>query len=185
MAVYPKETFEIKDGRELNIRSCEPEDAQAFLDFHAVVASETTHTLQTPLKPHSLESSRERFQKMKEEEVDVQWGIFHEENGESRIVGMISLHSRRDHPWTKHLCSFGMMNRQEFWGQGLGKKMLEVLEAYAKKIGFTKIEAQVRVANDRGVNLYKNFGFEIEGTRKSGAIIDGKPCDEYYIAKFI
>lgn len=185
MATYAAEKFTLKDGREVTIRSVEPEDVELFLEFNDVVSRETTHTLQTPLKPQTYENSKERFQAAKDHEVEVRWGVFSFNGEREEIVGMIGCHTRWDHPWTRHIAAFGMMIRKAFWGQGLGKIMLEILEEHCRKVGFLKIEAQVRVVNDRGVALYQNCGYEIEGTRRCGAIIEGEERDEYYIAKFL
>jgi hypothetical protein len=46
MAIYASETFRLKDGREVVLRSAEPEDAPAFVEFQRTIAEETTHTMQ-------------------------------------------------------------------------------------------------------------------------------------------
>ena len=51
--------------------------------------------------------------------------------------------------------------------------------------GATRLEALVRVQNERGVAFYKKMGFEIEGTRRNAALINGEYQDEYFIAKFL
>ena len=63
--------------------------------------------------------------------------------------------------------------------------MLAIMEAHARSIGISRIEALVRTKNERGVNLYTRMGYDIEGTRKNAALIDGELHDEYFIAKLL
>jgi RimJ/RimL family protein N-acetyltransferase len=59
------------------------------------------------------------------------------------------------------------------------------MEEFAKKSGIYKIEAKVRIFNERGLALYKKNGYAIEGTRKKAAFINGQYEDEFFIAKFL
>jgi RimJ/RimL family protein N-acetyltransferase len=78
-----------------------------------------------------------------------------------------------------------MMLVQEVWGEGLGRKLLEVIELEARKRGITRLEAEVRSKNERGIQLYLKAGFEIEGTRRQAALIHGVFEDEHHIAKLL
>jgi RimJ/RimL family protein N-acetyltransferase len=101
-----------------------------------------------------------------------------------RLIGLVNLRRERaDHPWVKHIGNFGMMILKEFWGQGIGKKLLKILDDTAKDAGITRIQGEVRTQNLRGVNLYKKSGYQIEGTRINAAFIDGSFQDCFYIAK--
>src|SRR5690606_8095554 len=80
---------------------------------------------------------------------------------------------------------FGMMILKEYWGEGIGRRLLEIMEAHAKNCGITRIEAMVRTQNDRGVKLYRRMGYQIEGTRRQAALIEGTFQDEYFISKLL
>lgn len=54
-----------------------------------------------------------------------------------------------------------------------------------ENLGVQRIEAKVRTQNPRGVALYKKAGYQIEGTRRKAALIDGEFRDEYFIAKLL
>ena len=102
------------------------------------------------------------------------------------MVGLLGFHTiDAEHPWIKHIGHFGMMVLKDFWGQGVGRRMLEIMEGVAKSAGILRIEALVRIQNTRGVRFYQNAGYQIEGTRRHGALIDGRFQDEYYIAKLL
>lgn len=78
-----------------------------------------------------------------------------------------------------------MMLLKEYWGQGIGKKLLEVLIAHAQHHGIVRLGARVRVHNERAIALYRKMGFTIEGTRAKAALIDGVFFDEFYIVKML
>ena len=78
-----------------------------------------------------------------------------------------------------------MMVLRDYWGQGIGGRLLEIMEDFARSVEFTRIEATVRTENERGLNLYLKNGYAIEGTRLHSAVINGKYKDEYYISKLL
>ncbi len=90
-----------------------------------------------------------------------------------------------DHPWAQHLGQFGMIVLKDYWGLGLGKRLLGLQDEHARSIGVKRIEAMVRVKNDRGVKLYLHSGYKIEGTRVKSANINGEFVDDYFIAKIL
>ena len=94
-------------------------------------------------------------------------------------------HVIEDHPWYQHLGCFGMMVLKEYWGMGIGKHLLKLLDEYALRKNIVRIEAEVRTENDRGIRLYKNAGYEIEGTRRQASFINGQFQNEYYISKIL
>jgi RimJ/RimL family protein N-acetyltransferase len=76
-----------------------------------------------------------------------------------------------------------MMVRREYWGRGLGRTLIAARESHARSVGVLKIEALVRVENERGLRLYTAAGYRIEGRRTRAVKIDGRFQDEYWIAK--
>lgn len=175
--------FKLKNGSEVVIRSYEPADAQALLEFTKKAARDSTQTLKYVGMPlASSERLSENLQDFMDHPINMCIGVF----SNSTIVGNLRFFQRNgDHPWTKHIAAFGMAVSQEMWGQGLGSKMLHLMESHARNNGIIRIEAEVRTANDRGIELYKKNGFEIEGTRKAAAFIEGQFKDEYYIGKIL
>lgn len=70
-------------------------------------------------------------------------------------------------------------------GQGVGKKLFEQMEKWAKERGICRLELTVVTLNEAALSLYKKQGFEIEGTKRNSLFIDGKYVDEYYMSKLI
>ena len=74
---------------------------------------------------------------------------------------------------------------QAYRGQGLGTKLFEALEEWAKVNQIHRLELTVVTENNAGLSLYNKMGFEIEGTKKDSILINGKFVDEYYMAKLL
>lgn len=183
MATHPAENFRTKNGRIVTIRHCTKEDIDSFLQFQPRIAEETNHTLQIIGREPSREGLQKAWQTAAEDPVALRLGAF----CDGQMIAQLGLYydSESPHPWTSHIASFGMMIVKDFWGEGIGRRLLETMEAHARTCGVTRIQALVRVKNERGVRLYTRMGYEIEGTRRQGAIINGEPHDEYHIAKLL
>jgi RimJ/RimL family protein N-acetyltransferase len=183
MATYAPEAFKTKTGKPVTFRHCSLDDIDSFLKFQPKIATETNHTLQIRGRAPDREKLELAWQHSITSQIELRIGAFDGEN----IVGQLSFYpeSTAPHPWTKHIGRFGMMVLRQYWGEGIGRRLLEIMEAHARSRGITRIEAMVRSKNERGVKLYTRMGYEIEGTRRQAAIIDGNPHDEYFIAKLL
>lgn len=53
-----------------------------------------------------------------------------------------------------------------FRGQGLGRKLMEAMEEYARSQGVADISLEVRKGNEKAINLYESCGFVKEAIRK-------------------
>lgn len=183
MAVLNPFQMTLLSGQTIAVRSLDAGDAETFLEFRARLPYESSHTMQyVGKKLPTLDEIKERIEEARADQVTLDVGAFHGD----KLIGFINFRMPNpDHLWQKHLGRFGMMVLKDYWGLGIGKKLLSVIEPHALSSGIQKIEAEVRVANERGVNLYKNSGYEIEGKRKKAVRIDGEWGDEYFIAKFL
>lgn len=185
MAKLNPEKFKLKDGREVLLRSPNPEDWEKVREFIELIKTESQNTFQFPGQPvMTQEKAQTRINDCSPSKTKM---IVNAEL-EGRFVAQMDfwpVHAIEDHPWLKHNTYFGMTVIKEFWHQGIAKKLLEILEREAKKMGYTHIRAEVRECNDRGVKLYTNFGFEITGSKPEYAFIDGKYHNDLLICKKI
>jgi len=183
LAVIQSFQITLLSSQKILVRSLEAGDADSFLEFLARLPHESNHTMQyVGKKLLSVDETKARIEKFRADKVTLDLGVF---DG-AKLVGFINFRMPSpEHPWQQHLGRFGIMILKDYWGLGIGRRLLQVIEPHAVSIGIQKIEAEVRVANDRGVRLYKNMGYEIEGKRKKAVLIDGQWGDEFFIAKFI
>lgn len=155
-------------------------DAENLLAFRKQIAFETTNTMQYVDQAYpTIKETAKRLQTQLEDRTTINVGAF---SGNHLVAYLNFRLPWADHPW---VAQFGMMVLKNFWGQGIGKNLLQIQEEHAAAIGVSRIEAMVRVNNDRGLNLYKRNGYIIEGTRRKAALINNKFEDEYFIAKII
>lgn len=55
---------------------------------------------------------------------------------------------------------------EKFQGQGIGKKLMRTLVAFAREQEFKTILARISDGNEASIRLHKNFGFETIGVMK-------------------
>lgn len=105
------------------------------------------------------------------------------ENGQKNIVGTVGLHVAQN-PRLRHSASIGIMVHKDYQGKGIGKKLMEtVIDLADNWLMLKRLELGVFKDNIRALNLYKSFGFEIEGTKKCAAIRNGEYVDEYIMGR--
>ena len=74
---------------------------------------------------------------------------------------------------------------QGYRGKGIGTKLFNELESWAKQRNVHRLELTVVKKNEAGLSLYKKAGFEIEGTKRHSLLVDNGFVDEYYMAKLL
>ncbi len=63
----------------------------------------------------------------------------------------------------RHSAEIGISVAENYQGRGVGKKLMEQLLDIADNwIMLTRVGLEVIVDNEKGLNLYKKLGFEIE-----------------------
>ena len=180
MAIYHPREIRLTSGETVSLRNCAADDAEPFAKFLQLIASETTHTLQYPGKPISVDATRERWKKAETDPGSIYLGAF----VRSDFVGHILFHrENNNHPWLRDNAQFAMFVLKRFWGTGLSSHLMQTALDVLKSWEIKRLAATVRCENERGIAFYKKFGFEIEGTRKDCLRIDGKAASEYYIAR--
>jgi ribosomal protein S18 acetylase RimI-like enzyme len=84
-----------------------------------------------------------------------------------------------------HKVEFGVCVLKEFWGYGIGKNLLKQSIAWADANNVKKITLSVLETNTTAIELYKKFGFEIEGILKNDKVLsDGKFYNTILMGRF-
>lgn len=180
MAVFEPLEFLCRDGRRLVLRHCAASDAPLFPPFQQAIARETSFTNQRVGVCPAVGEIEERWGEAQADPLVLYLGAFEAD----RLVGQVGFRPVMPrHPWYLRHGHFGMMVLKEYWGQGLGARLLAEMEGHARRNGIRRVEATVRTTNERGVALYRKAGYQIEGTRQQAVLIDGVFHDEFYIAK--
>jgi L-phenylalanine/L-methionine N-acetyltransferase len=160
------------------IRHAEPDDYQAL---HRIFSGPKAiaGTMQLPLP--SAEAWRKRL-------VESPEGLFSlVACVDDEVVGSLGLETSptRSVRWRmRHVGSIGMAVRDDWQGKGVGTALMEAaLDLADNWLNLTRIELRVYVDNSAAVALYKNFGFEIEGTHRRLAFRNGEYVDAYSMAR--
>lgn len=83
---------------------------------------------------------------------------------DNKVVGMISLKVHQN-PRKSHVGYITIMVSSDYHGKGIGTMLMKkVIDLADNKLNLKRLELSVFKDNTRAVNLYKKFGFEIEGT---------------------
>ena len=84
-----------------------------------------------------------------------------------------------------HVVEIGMAIKRDSRNAGLGSILLREGISWARKKGFYRLELGVLSTNEQAMSLYKKFGFQEEGIRKSRYHIEGTWVDEILMSKFL
>ena len=157
----------------LAIRAREPGDWQemaALLELPKV----RWGTLRLPF------ARRDDWRRIMENPPDAMTGIVALLDG--RLIGSADVtqgKGRRSH--TGHV---GLSVHDDFHGRGIGTVLLAALiDAADNWLNLKRLELTVYVDNEPAIRLYRKFGFEVEGTRRSDAFRDGRYVDSLAMAR--
>lgn len=169
--------IKLKNGREVELRSPRPSEAQKFLD-HLVITHEESYK--------NLDRLPESWKKMSVEDEKKIIEVFEASESrffivaifEDKIVGGMGIVGD-EREFRRHSSSLGMSIQNAFAGVGLGTEMMKHAFATAKGIDISRIELTVRTYNKPAIALYEKVGFERVGVLKKNAFVDGEFVDEY------
>lgn len=152
------------------IRKATIEDAKSMVELIKKVSDETDFlTSDSSERNISVEKEIEYLQNVSRSKTDVMFIC--EVN--KKAVGTSSL-STIDKKRIKHRAQLGISVLKEYWNMGLGSKLMRYTINYAQKSELKKIELEVRIDNLSAIELYKKYGFEIEGNIRNYFFINGK-----------
>jgi ribosomal protein S18 acetylase RimI-like enzyme len=102
-------------------------------------------------------------------------------------VGELALARPGSSRKSRHVRNLSMSVINGFRGLGIGSALMDYATDWAKKTReVEKISLSVFSSNVKALNLYKRFGFEIEGIRKKAFILtDQKYVDEVEMGLFV
>ncbi|KOA19418.1 spermidine N(1)-acetyltransferase [Clostridium homopropionicum DSM 5847] len=98
-----------------------------------------------------------------------------------KIVGSLSFRAGGTNK-LRHSGEFGVQVLKEYWGLGIGKKLIKHLIRWAKENKIIKkINLRVRIDNTSARHLYKKLGFKQEGILRKEFMSNGKFYDLIYM----
>ncbi|WP_025026937.1 GNAT family N-acetyltransferase [Caldalkalibacillus mannanilyticus] len=163
------------------IREIREEDAENYLEFNNRLLAETDFLLyESGERSMSVEEQKERINRLLSSERSM---ILIAEDNDNIIghIGAIGGTARRN----RHSLYIIVGIRKQYHGRGVGTRLFEELENWAKEKDFHRLELTVMAHNEAAISLYRKRGFEVEGTKKHSLLVKGTYIDELYMSKLI
>lgn len=168
------------DGRTVIVREASPDDATELLSFARLVAGETQFLSFAP-DEFDVTDDEERALLRQSRRSDNQ--LFLVAVMDESIVGSLHFSAGR-RPRVRHSGEFGISVRRDYWGLGIGSRLISSMLDWAKRSQVvTKINLRVRTDNQRAIRLYERLGFEKEGTIRRDFLIDGTYYDAHWMGQ--
>lgn len=166
-----EKTYPLKNSRNVLIRLQTMEEVEESLDVIRAVAKEEEYLMEADVEPDRVEWTKKQI----------------EENGSNvlfivalingKIVGNLDLVRYGKHNKTKHVRYLDMAILDGYRSIGIGSALMDYAIEWTRSKNIVKIVLDVFSTNVRAINLYKKFGFEIEGTNRKAVLIKNKYAD--------
>jgi putative acetyltransferase len=160
----------------INIR---PVKLQDFRDISRIrkMAGVMENILATPEEPE--EKVKNKIENITENDY---WYVA-EANGQ--VIGVAIL-NRYSNQRKSHAAQISIMVDANFHSQGIGTALMRKLINLSDNIlGLKRLELFVFIDNQKAIDLYKKFGFKVEGKQKYSALKNGKYTDELMMARIV
>lgn len=173
----------IKTGKEIIIRYPEISDLEEMLRFINTISDENTF-LSYQGEHETLKSEEKYLRKcisgIKANKL-IKLLVFNE----NKLIGQTGI--EMGDKVEKHIGLFGLVIAKDFRDQGIGKKLMELVESESKKNlpNLKVIRLEVYYSNEIARNLYKKMGFVEYGMLPNGIFRNGKFEDEILMYKDI
>lgn len=168
-------------SKDFIIRTAKEEDAEKILDYSKQVGSETDFlTFGAEGLPYTVAQEQMFIAKMRKSPNNCLLVAWHDEE----IVGLVSFDSDL-RGRTSHCGSIGVSVLKKYWGQGIGKALIEKCIEFAKQIPVEIIRLEVHSNNHRAIKLYQKLGFEKFGTFKKAIKVGEEYFDTDYMALYL
>lgn len=162
----------------MNIRKAKLSDADNLLIMLLALDTETKYML---LDAGERDNDVKRIEGMIEQSINGSNLLLIAEE-ENDIVGFLSV-QKGLFKKIKHTGYIVVGIRKVYQGRGIGTKLFNELDYWAKENSISRLELTVMCPNLIAKHLYEKNGFVIEGIKRNSIFANGIYVDEYYMAK--
>lgn len=168
----------------VKIREATPGDAAALLAHLKALVAEPG--INIPLAPDEVTTTLDQEKAILEDFEDSPSAtmLVAEVPGDG-IVGELSLRAISPRRAVRHVATLGMSVKHGWRGKGVGRMLMAAALEWAPTAGIKRIELYVYERNAPALELYKSFGFEIEGRRKQFIREGDTYLDDYVMARLL
>ncbi len=180
------EKFKLKDGRSVDIKRLSKNDYEFNNNYEFVHEwlRKVSKFLAKGFKEENLEKDKSELYYIL---LDNKISFFIGALFEKKIVASASLRLNPFNEKESHIGTWGIAIHPDFQNQGLGVKLLTLLENIAKEKGLKKLEAEYYNGNVSAEILYlEKMKYTVEGRKRyTGLLSDGTYADKILIGKII
>lgn len=160
----------------VNIRSLNKEDVE---ELNTIRRSEGVFETILSLKNESIDETHQYFTG---ERIHT---FIAETKEKNKIIGYIKLvideEKRR-----RHKAKISIAIHNDYKGKGVGSLLFtEAIDLAENWLMLKKLELTVLENNIQGIELYKKFGFEVEGVSKADTVVNGHYADVVFMGKIL
>ncbi len=181
-SISPK-AFQAKTGQRVLVRTAEPDEAAAVLEFALAIAEEDAFSI---TQPDEFDVTEEEERHWIEQHMDDPGQIALVAEISDQIVGLLFFENgvRRR---LAHRGMFYMSVGREHRSQGIGTALLETLLEWACESPIIeKVGLSVLSKNRRAIGLYEKLGFVAEGRRsREVKLAPGEYLDDISMCRFV
>ncbi len=178
MANLDTRNLMLRDGSALVIRTGLPGDAAAMLEYLESVSGESDFLT---FGPGEFELTQVQEAAHLRVVLDAPDHLHLVATAADTIVGCLTFSTGRRQR-VRHTGEFAISVRRSHWGRRIGALLLDTLIDWARSVGtIRKISLRVRPDNVRGVALYREKGFVVEGKLRREICIRGEYFDLLYM----
>ncbi|MDN4072867.1 GNAT family N-acetyltransferase [Fictibacillus terranigra] len=163
------------------IRSAKEKDAKNMSEVRVQIDGETENMDREKGEAYIDESG---FKQIINDDTESVSNLFLVAEVNERIVGFSRCEGNKLKR-SSHKVEFGVCVLKEYWGYGIGKNLLKESIHWADSNEIKKITLSVLETNDKAIELYKRYGFEVEGILKKDKILtDGNYYNTILMGRF-
>lgn len=178
-------SFTSEKGRTITFREPSQEDVTSLLEFANALIHEDLYIQlggSQSGKPLALMEEQQYVDRIVGE-LEKREGVHILAFHESTLVGNAGVTKGRNR--REHVGSLGIALHEDYRGEGIGRKLIEILLHQVKSIGIQMVELKVYHPNLQAIGLYQKMGFqEIGRFPNSGRYKDGF-IDEVWMYKIL
>lgn len=162
--------IKLKNNIDLIIREAKIIDASNIIEYVDDVSGETDFLT---FGRGEFNKTLEEEEKIIEEHIKANNRIFLIAEINNKIIGVLNVNANNKKR-LKHICSFGISVKKNYWGYGVGSNLILTLIEWAKWTGIVrKINLSVVENNNSAIALYEKFGFKTEGIITRDLFLNG------------
>ena len=147
--------FRLKDGREGVLKTPRAFDAKDLLAYIIQSCGETEFLSRYPEEWNLTIAQEEAWIRRLREDPDAMMIACYVDG---RVAGNCEIRFRREMK-TAHRATVAIALLRDYWGQGIGTRMLTELIEVAQNRGVKIVELEVLEGNRRAMSLYEKLGF--------------------------